>query len=138
MAVSVLLERRRGKVTLEDRMLDHIIETLKRLGGSAPAGQIRKLAKQSWRSISGRLPPSCDSLIYNTVQHFSSDAKRFKHGRNTFRMFKEHGQRWWALRKSFPESRLGNHRAGARAAAKATIKRSPRRSAKTRISRNGR
>ena len=138
MTVSVLQERRRTKVALEDKMVDHIIETLKRLGGSAPTGTILKRAKQSWRRISGKLPPSSDSLVYRTLQQFSSDAKRFKHGRDVFRRVREQGRCGWALRLSLPESRLGTRPASARAAVKGTVKRSVRRSAKNRASRNGR
>jgi hypothetical protein len=105
-------ERRHSR----DGMIDYVIEALRTLGGIAALPQIYKQIKKDCRKGDKNLPPEWESVIRRTLQAFSSDAKQFLYGRDVFRMAKERGRGWWALRLSLPDSRVGRRQPRVRTA----------------------
>src|SRR5438045_8519764 len=89
---------------LKEGTVDYGIEALKKLGGMAPLWQIYKTVKLDSHKSGRTLPRNYESVIRQTLQAFSSDAKQFQNGRDIFRMAKEEGRGWWALRRVWPES----------------------------------
>ena len=84
---------------IAQRMKDHVLAALRKFGGKANLQNLYCEIERDCRELGRELPENYQSVIRQTLQAHCPEAKQYRQGAHPlFRMMKERGRGWWALR----------------------------------------